>query len=458
VQYNKGLRTLTTTLAAEKTRAWRTTLQETTQKQDLLWKLERWARCKSFRPPDPPKLPAFAGTPGQPDLSTHAEKAATLAKRFFPNPPADLQDIQDPTLDRGWEPKFDVQQPVTPDDISIALAKAGSWKAPGEDLLPVGFLTTCGPPLHRVLAALATRCFELGWFPGNFKRAKTVVHQKLGKPPAAYRTPGGYRPIALLSTLGKLIEAVAARRITAAAETYGLLPDEQMGNREHRSTELAIRLVVAQVQEAWRQKATASLLQLDISGAFDTVNHTRLLATLREFGFPKWLVLWIRAWLTDRVAILYFDGQQTSDIPVMAGVPQGSPLSPVLFVLYIASLYTALKEKHPLISLVGFADDTNLLAFGKSPETNVRQLEAAWKTCLGWAKTRGMTFAAEKSELIHFNKNRKQWTNPVNLAVPSGEGHSAVQPIASGRFLGVWLDWKLSWKAHCHAVDRKLSP
>ena len=82
------------------------------------------------------------------------------------------------------------------------------------------------------------------------------------------------------------------------------------------------------------------------------------------------------------MAVLHFDGQHTADIPVTAGVPQGSPLSPILFVLYIASLYEALKKAHPLISIVGFADDTNLMAFGQSPGANVRQLEAAWKTCL----------------------------------------------------------------------------
>jgi len=67
-----------------------------------------------------------------------------------------------------------------------------------------------------------------------------------------------------------------------------------------------------------------------------------------------------------------------------------------------------------------------------------------------------MAFAAEKSELIHFNKNRRQWANPVDLALATGDGYSTVRPIPSGRFLGVWLDWKLSWKAHATAVEKKL--
>jgi hypothetical protein len=76
------------------------------------------------------------------------------------------------------------------------------------------------------------------------------VLQKPGKPPATYRTPAGYRPIALLPTIGKVIEAIVAKRVTKAAEANNLLPEEQIGNRAYRSTELAIRLVVAQVQEA----------------------------------------------------------------------------------------------------------------------------------------------------------------------------------------------------------------
>ena len=82
------------------------------------------------------------------------------------------------------------------------------------------------------------------------------------------------------------------------------------------------------------------------------------------------------------MAILCFDGQSTEDIAVEAGVPQGSPLSPILFILYIASLYEALKRDHPMVSIVGFADDTNLLAYGRNAEACTGQLERAWKTCL----------------------------------------------------------------------------
>ncbi len=78
----------------------------------------------------------------------------------------------------------------------------------------------------------------------------------------------------------------------------------------------------------------------------------------------------MRAWLIERVASLHFDSQQIEDIPVTARVLQGSPFSLIRFILYIASLYTALKEAYPLISIVGFADDTNLIAFGKSLGAN----------------------------------------------------------------------------------------
>jgi hypothetical protein len=172
---NQGLRALAATINKEKTKAWRTTLQRATHQSDLLWSLERWARCKSFSPPDPPKLPAFIGPLGSPDLSTHQEKARALAGRFYPSPEADLSDIEDPDLLEQWVPKFDIEVKVTAVDIKTTLARISPWKAPDKDLLPTGLLKACGYPLFRVLAVLTEACFRTGWFPERFKRAKTVV-------------------------------------------------------------------------------------------------------------------------------------------------------------------------------------------------------------------------------------------------------------------------------------------
>ena len=99
---------------------------------------------------------------------------------------------------------------------------------------------------------------------------------------------------------------------------------------------------------------------------------------------------------------------------VLAGVPQGSPLSPILFILYIASLYEALARQ-PGIVVCGFADDTNLLAFGRTDAETTLQLERAWGICETWAKTRGMQFEPAKSELIHFTKAHRAPLQRIHL-------------------------------------------
>jgi hypothetical protein len=131
----------------------------------------------------------------------HNRKAESLAKRFFPSPPANLADVEDQALLNNWEQVFDIQQKVTLAEVAEAIRKASPWKAPGEDLLPMGLLKACGKPLAQVLAILATRCLELGWFPNWCKRAKTVVLPKSGKVPPVYHTPGGYRICVANSTL-----------------------------------------------------------------------------------------------------------------------------------------------------------------------------------------------------------------------------------------------------------------
>jgi hypothetical protein len=434
-----------------KRQSWRNTLDEASRDPRQLWNLERWARLRSHLPPEPLSLPPLrlSSDDAAPVASSHSAKAAALAQRFFPQSVADLSDIQLDFQDESHQ-RFSVDQVVKEAEIATILKTTGAWKAPGPDLLPTGFLKACKAPLARLLAELATACLQLEHYPTQFRAANVVVLRKPGKTVAQQQTAGAYRPISLLNAMGKVIEKAISSRIAAAAEAQGLLPETQMGNRPERSTDLAIKLVVDATHTAWRHGAVASLLQLDIKGAFDTVNHTRLLYTLQLQGFPLWVIRWVQSFLDNRTASLYFDGESTPPYSITAGVPQGSPLSPILFLLYTASLYTLLQDQGGLIA-VGFADDLNLLAFGKDTQATRRHLESAWQICSQWAQTRGMEFAPEKSELVHLTRSRVAPTTPVQL------DQQIIAPVQEARFLGIWIDRKLKWKGHLTAIKRKFA-
>jgi hypothetical protein len=439
------------TIKNAKTRSWRNALNDASHDTRQLWSLERWARLRSHQPPEPLSLPPLrlGGDDESPAATSHSAKASVLARRFFPHSVADLSDVHLDLQDNSLQ-RFPIDQVVKAAEITTILKKTGAWKAPGPDLLPTGFLKACKGPLAKLLARLATASLQVEHFPTQFRAAKVVVLRKPGKTIAQQQTAGAYRPISLLSAIGKVIETAISKRIATAAESQGLLPETQMGNRPERSTDLAIKLVVDATHTAWRHGAIASLLQLDIKGAFDTVNHTRLLHTLQHQGFPPWVVRWVRSFLDNRTASLYFDGESTLPHCLTAGVPQGSPLSPILFLLYTASLYTQLQDHAGLIA-VGFADDLNLLAFGKDTQATRRHLEAAWQTCGQWAHTRGMEFAPEKSELVHLTRARAAPTTPVHL------NQQVITPVQEARFLGVWIDRKLKWKGHLNAIKRKFA-
>ena len=156
-----------------------------------------------------------------------------------------------------------------------------------------------------------------------------------------------------------------------------------MGARLSRSTKTVLKLLTAQVKTIWGSgKFVASLLSLDISGAFDTINPTRLLDVLRKKGFPGWIVHWIRAFMTNRKTTLVIQGHETTIFSILAGIPQGSPLSPILFLFYNSELLELCQRPKEGLSAVGFADDINMLAYSRSTEGNCRILEAAHTRCL----------------------------------------------------------------------------
>ena len=328
------------------------------------------------------------------------------------------------------------------------LAKKKPFTAGGRDKLPNGFLRALRPRFCQALAILTSTCWKLEYFPERFKSAKTVCLRKPGK--GTYNQAKAWRPIALLNTTGKLMEAIAAARLSKIAEEAGLLPDIQMGFRKGRSTEAALFLLTSQVEKVWKEGMVASLLSLDISGAYDRVLPKILQQILKRKGIPAWLASWIYSFCDKRSTTLVFDDSECYSIPIHCGVSQDSPLSPILFLFYISELHETVHTPSSGVSALGFADDTNLLAFGHSLKSNLLKLKNTHHKCLSWTARHGIVFSPEKYEILHFSRRRSD-----NLQLKLRLGNVILKPKEEVRVLGVYLDAKLHWHKHQRIILQK---
>jgi hypothetical protein len=156
--------------------------------------------------------------------------------------------------------------------------------------------------------------------------------------------------------------------------------------------------------------------------------------------------------MRNRETTLSFQGRESASIHLQAGVPQGSPLSPILFLFYNSELMDICTKSTLGVTASGFADDVNILAYSQATATNCRKLEYVHQKCLAWAKRFGLKFVPQKYELAHFTRRRS-----FNLAASLQLEGTILNPKPDIRVLGVWLDTKLMWSGHVREVNRKMA-
>ena len=406
------------------------------------WKLAKWGKTKANRTPDLPLVPDLETEEGL--AKTFEEKTKAFSAQFFPKAL-----VPEPSTESSQStPEIQLSQQVTAEEVEQILNKKKPFTAGGKDKLPNGFLKALGSKFCQAMAVLTSTCWRLEYFPERFKNAKTVCLRKPGK--GCYNQAKAWRPIALLNTTGKLMEAIAATRLSKVAEEARLLPEIQMGFRKGRSTESALFLLTSQVEKVWKEGMVASLLSLDISGAYDRVLPKILQQILERKGIPLWLSSWILSFCTSRSTTLVFDDSESSAIPIHCGVPQGSSLSPILFLFYISELHETVHFPFTGVSALGFADDTNLLAFGHSLKRNLLKLKNTHLKCLSWAARHGIVFSPEKYEILYFSRRRSD-----NLQLKLRLGNMILRPKEEVRVLGVYLDAKLHWHKHQRIILQK---
>lgn len=352
-------------------------------------------------------------------------------------------------------------------EVEWILKRLRKGRAIGSDRISNEILKLCYKVLAPCLAHLINASLRLGYFPKIFKNAMTVLLPKRSTPDEKrnYSSPSDWRPIALLSCLGKVFEAVVAERMKELVVSRSLLHQSQTGF-VGKSSAHALDYILNVIRSGWKKRLVVSVLKLDIKSAYDSVQPPMLMDRLRSQRLPPWILNFIQSWLTDRTTQLRMPWYESKLYPVKCGVPQGSPLSPVLFLLFASPLLDVIESMEHTYG-VAYADDTYILVVSRSAKENCRLLKEAQDRCSDWVYANGMAFNPRKYELVHFDRTRDHdhsvpcpsanhehvescTREPKNFPNIPGMPKSALRCVVD--VLGVKVDCKLTWKAHARKV------
>ncbi|KAF6525751.1 hypothetical protein HZS61_011546 [Fusarium oxysporum f. sp. conglutinans] len=225
-------------------------------------------------------------------------------------------------------------------------------------------------------------------------------------------------------------------------ETFGLLPTNHFGGRKQRSADQALLLLQEHIYKAWRNRKVLSLISFDVKGAYNGVFKDRLLQRLEARGIPKGLVKWIDAFCSNRSATIVVNGYTSGrrDLP-QAGLPQGSPLSPVLFLFFNADLVQCKIDAKG--GSIAFIDDYSAWVTGPTAEANRVGIQAVIDRALEWERRSGATFEEDKTVIIHFTRHHER-TDESPYTIKG----QAIIPKKSGKILGLVMDSELRYEEH----------
>lgn len=343
-------------------------------------------------------------------------------------------------------------------------------KAVGVGVIANEALITCVDIIEKHLEHLFEACLRLSYHPQIFKSSRTIALPKPDKP--SYSCPKSWRPITLLGALSKVLDKLVANRLTEFAKKTGCLPANQFGI-SGKSTTSALQYILNQLYTAWSIGHFVTLLSLDITGAYPRVNRDRLLEAMARKNVPTWIIRFVYSWLNGSHTTLHLPGRTPEDFVISVGIPQGSSLSPILF-LFFASGLLEIKITNlngVIAAIVSYVDDTYIIVRSSSARKNCKALKIMHDRVQAWAKANDVEFAPHKYGLLHFERQPKKrpvkepeqeptkrcmelpdikGLTPEHLKAPKG------YDVPHLRILGVMVDSQLKWGPHIDYVRTSL--
>ena len=323
---------------------------------------------------------------------------------------------------------------ITTEEVKQALKKLKNNKAPGIYGIQNKLLKNITEELTPVLVEVFNDCLNTSYFPEKLKIAKFIMIPKKKNT----KKINEHRPISLLPTLGKILEQILSQKINTWAETNKKIYIEQSGFRKNRCTTDHLFQFVQDYQQCKNKKERMHAVFIDFEKAFDKINHTYLIKKLKDLEIPTDLLNIIHNYLQNRKGFIHYKKFNSQLFDILAGVPQGSCLSPILFGLFVSDIPKPQND----VKLAQFADDivawlVFLSQWNKDLEKYVNKI-VNW--CLNW----GLKVNLEKTKHMNMGKSKREvFVNGTKLS-----------NTKEMKFLGLTIDKKCTLKKHIEEINK----
>ena len=333
--------------------------------------------------------------------------------------------------------------PSDPSEISVIISKLKKTSS-DVNYIPVRILCKVSDILSEHISKLVNLSFTSGTFPNSLKIAQIIPIHKQGNKSDL----GNYRPISILPTLSKIFERCMVSRILSYINNFKIITDKQFGFIKGKSTVDAILSFISFIHDSLNKKHHSISIFVDFRKAFDTVNHKILLSKLNYYGIRGISSDWFKSYLLDRKQYVKVGNHISHVETVNIGVPQGAVLAPLLFLLYINDLVNVSK----LFQYVLFADDTTLCSSDGNFADLVSEVNLELENIKNWMFTNRLSLNSDKTYSVIFsNCDYNTVINPIIF------NNRFVEIETNGKFLGVILDNKLTFKYHISFLCNKIS-
>ena len=336
-----------------------------------------------------------------------------------------------------------ILDPVSENEVLKILSNFKDSSAGWDELKPL-IMKNIKESIKTPLTHICNKSFSSGLVPSELKIANVVPIFKSGDEMVF----SNYRPVSVLPVFSKLLERLMYNRLISFINENKLLYDYQFGFQKGKSTYMAMVMLIDKISDALDRGDCVIGVFLDFSKAFDTVDHKILLQKLKIYGIKNVPLQWFESYLSERTQYVTYNSVKSTREKVNCGVPQGSILGPLLFLLYINDLSSVSEYCYSVL----FADDTNVFISGENIDVLCSRLNEELECIREWLCCNKLSLNVSKTHYMIFTP-RNKIVHDIDVKIHG----VSVERVYATKFLGVIIDSKLTWKPHVEYICKKLS-